>query len=109
MAGRTLYNTEGDDEAVFPYATVSIVGGVADWTFTEDFEDVLIQFNLFSETPACTEVGAAFTALKVAFDKHDLTIVGYETVSFERGNANLIRVDKKWQYIVTYMINIQKD
>ena len=109
MGARTLYNTEADDEAMFPYSTVTIVGDAADWTFTEDFEDVLIQFNLFSETPAMTEVGTTFEALKAAFDFHDLTIVGYETVSFERGNANLVRVDKKWQYIVLYRIYIQKD
>lgn len=109
MGGRTLYNTEASDEATFPYVTISIVGNAADWTFTEDFEDLLIQFNLFSETPACTEVGDTFEMLKSAFDKHDLTIAGYGTVSFERGNSNLVRIDKKWQYIVTYRIIIQKD
>ncbi|KKN40052.1 hypothetical protein LCGC14_0737150 [marine sediment metagenome] len=109
MGGRTLYNTEGDDEASFPYSTVTIVGNTPDWTFTEDFEDILIQFNLFSETPAMTEVGTTFEALKVAFDFHALAITGYETVSLVRGNANLTRVDKKWQYIVTYRIQIQAD
>lgn len=109
MGGRTLYNTEASDKATFPYVTMTIVGNAADWTFTEDFEDVLIQFNLFSATPACTEVGDTFEMLKSAFDKHDLIIAGYGTVSFERGNANLVRIDKKWQYIVTYRIIIQKD
>lgn len=109
MGARTLYNTEADDEASFPYSTMTIVGDIADWTFTEDFEDVLIQFNLFSETPACTEVGATFEALKTAFDKHALTITGYTTISLERGVANLVRVDNKWQYIVQYRILIQKD
>ena len=110
MGGRILYNTEADDEASFPYSTMTIVGGVVgDEGFLEDWDDLLIQFNLFSETPACTEVGEIFTALKAAFDKHDLTITGYETVSLMRGNSNLIRIDKKWQYIVTYRIQIQKD
>ncbi len=109
MAGRALYNTEADSEAAFPYSTVSIIAGVSDWTFTEEFEDILIQFNLFSDTPAMTEVGNIFEALKSAFDFHDLVIVGYETVSLERGNANLVRVDQRWQWIITYRLLIQKD
>ncbi len=110
MGGRTLYNTEGDDEATFPYSTVTLVGGVkGDEGFLEDWRDILIQFNLFSETPACTEAGETFTALTAAFDKHDLIIAGWGTVSLVEGPSNLVRVDKKWQYIVTYRIQIQKD
>lgn len=110
MAGRILYNTEADDEASFPYATMTLVGNAPDGGgFLEDWEDTLIQFNLFSETPACTEVGETFEALKTAFDKHDLAITGFETVSLKRANANLVRVDKKWQYIVLYRLVIQKD
>jgi len=109
MGGRTLYNTEAKAEAAFPYATVTLVSDVADWTFTEDFEDCLVQFNLFSDTPTCEEVGLAFEALKSAFDKHDLTITGYETVSFSRLQANLLRVEGKWQYLVTYRLLMQVD
>jgi len=104
MAGRTLYNTEAMEEATFPYATVTLVSDTADWDFSDDFEDCLIQFNLFSETPTCEEVGLTFAALKAAFDKHDLVIAGGETISLERLPANLIRVDGVWQYIVTYRI-----
>jgi len=107
MSPHILYNTEAIGEVVWPYGTVALVSDVPDWTQLENFEDCLIQFNLFSETPDCSEVGLMFEALKAAFDKHDLAIVGCETMSLERLQANLIRVENKWQYIVTYFVKIQ--
>lgn len=109
MGTPLLYNTEADDEAVFPYGTFTLVGNTPDWTFSEDFEDCFIQFNLFSETTTCEEASDLFEALKSAFDKFDLVVDGHETISLVRGVANLVRVDKKWQYIVNYELNIQKD
>lgn len=109
MGGRTLYNTEADSEAGFPYTVVSIVGNAPSWTFEEDFETVLVQFSIFSATGTNTEVLTVFKALKAAFDKHDLVVAAHETVSLIRGNANLVRVEKKWHLIVTYSIELQKD
>lgn len=108
MAGRAIYNTSAMEEATLPYATMTLVSDTSDWTFAEDFEDCLIQFNLFSGTPTCEEVGLTFEALKIAFDKHDLAIEGGEIVSLERiPGANLVHIDSVWQYIVTYRIYFQ--
>lgn len=107
MGGRALYNTDAPGETALPYTTVSLVANVADWTFDEDFEDCLIQFNLFSDSETCEEIGLTFAALKTAFDKHDLDITGHETVSLERGNANLTHVEGVWQINVPYIILIQ--
>jgi len=104
-----LYNTEADSEAVMPYGTFSLASDVPDWTFTEKFEECLIQFTLVSETVLCDEVLDAVVALKAAFDFFDLVVVGFTTVSMTRGVGNLIRVEKKWQYNVVYRINIQND
>jgi hypothetical protein len=109
MGGRTLYNTVAIGEATYPYATVSIVGNTTDDTFTEDIELYLIQFDLFSDTTTCEEIGLAFTALKAAFDKHALSIVGYTTISLERGNANISQTEQIWHYITTFKLKIQKD
>jgi len=102
-----LYNTEAPPEAVFPYGVFS-TNITADWTFTETSEDCLIMFVLFSEESLSTELCVAFEALKVAFDFHDLAVAGYEFVSLERGPANMIRVEKIWQYSITYKLVIQK-
>ena len=104
-----LYNTMADDEAVMPYGTMSLISDVPDWTFTENFEECLIQFSLFSATSTCEEILEAIAALKSAYDFFDLVVVGFSTVSLERGLGNLTKVEKKWQYIVTYRIEIQND
>ncbi len=104
-----MYNTVADDEAVFPYATVSLINDLPDWTFTEDSEDCLIQFSIFDDDPLSSDILDAAKALTDAFDKFDLEVVGYSTVSLTREPANLTQVEKVWQYIVTYRIIIQKD
>ncbi|HUS72618.1 MAG TPA: hypothetical protein VMY06_06075 [Sedimentisphaerales bacterium] len=109
MGGRVLYNTVAPGETAFPFNTMTLISDMADWTFTEDFEDCLIQFSLFSDSETCEEIGLTFAALKAAFDKHDLAITGYETISLERLQANLLHVEGKWQYIVTYRILIKKN
>ena len=109
MAGRVLHNTEAPGEAVFPYGVMALVSNVPDWTFGENFEDCLIQFNLFSENSLCTEIGLTYEALKTAFDFFDLVITGYETVSMVREVANLLKIEGVWQYNVSYRIVVQNN
>jgi len=105
-----LYNTEAPAEAVFSYGVFSLPSDVADGGgFGEDWENCLVQFNLFSDEVLATKVCAAFEALKEAFDHYDLSVDDYETISLVRESANLTRLEKVWQYNVTYSILIQKE
>lgn len=110
MNGRTLYNTEASEKAVYPYNVVSIITNVPDFGFdNEEDENFLIQFNLFSENTEETEILKTYSLLKAAFDKYDLPVTGYTLVSLVRGPANLIREEKKWQLNVSYMIQLSKN
>jgi len=102
-----FYNTEAREDAVFPYGTFSLPSNVPDWTFSENFEDVLIQVRLFSESSNAGEITEAFVALKAAFDFFDLVIAGHETISLVREPANLLRIEGRWVYDITYRIKIQ--
>ena len=102
-----LWNTQAPQDVVFPYGVFQLISDVPDWTFTEDFEDILVQFNLFSETSDPVEMCDLFELLKTAFDFLDLSIANYETVSMIRENAILTR-DDYWQYNVTYRILLGK-
>lgn len=105
-----LYNTEAPADATFPYGVISfsdIMPGRGE--FGIDWEDCLIHFNLFSETTLATEVCVVFEALKLAFDHYDLTPTGYTPITMERESANVFRVEKIWQYGVTYRLLIQKN
>lgn len=104
-----LYNTEAPQDAVFPYGVFSLISDVPDWTFSENFENCLLQFNLFSSKSSPVEICALFTLLKTAFDFLELTIANYKTVSMIRENAIPTRVENIWQYNVTYRVLLQKD
>lgn len=104
-----LYNTEADDEAAYPYATFSLVAATTELVdFTEDWENCLIQFNLFDNDSKSTDINAACLALTNAFHKFDLVVAGYDTISLVKEVANLIRVEKIWQYNVSFRIIIQE-
>jgi len=110
-AGMTgLYNTEAPAGAVFPYSVFQLISDVPDWTFTEDFENCLVQFNLFSDHKTSPlEICALFELLKTAFDFVDLTVSGYKSVSLTREMSTLLRIDMVWQYTVTYRIYLEKN
>lgn len=103
-----LHNTQAPEDAVFPYITFSLISDVPDWTFTENLENCLVQFNLFSNTVDATQICALFELLKTAFDFYDLTIDNYETIYMFRENSILTRVENVWQYNVLYRILLGK-
>ncbi len=103
-----LHNTLAPEDAVFPDGTFSLISDVPEWTFTENLENCLIQFNLFSKTVDATEICALFELLKTAFDFHDLTIANYVTIYMFRENAILTRIEKVWQYNVLYRVLLGK-
>ena len=104
-----LYNTEAMGEAVMPYSIISMVSNIPDWTFTENFENFILQFSLFSETSTNKEILDAAVALKSAFDFFDLNVAGFSTVSMTRGVSTLVRVEKVWQYKINYHIELQNN
>lgn len=110
-----LYNTEAPADAVFPYGVFSLLSNIpGDGEFSADWEDCLVQFNLFSDKTLATEVCEAFELLKgdtvvgTGFDFLDLPITDYESISLVREPANLVRVEKVWQYNVTYRMLLKK-
>jgi hypothetical protein len=103
-----LYNTKANEEAVYPYGVFALLNVVADWTFTEEMEDILFQFNLFSNTVDAVQICEAFDRLNDTFHKKDLPIANYESISTVRIGANLTQEEKVWQYNVTFRILLGK-
>lgn len=103
-----FYNTQADKNAVYPYGVFQLISAVPDWTFTEEMENCLVQINLFSDTVDAEEICSLYKTLKTAFDFSDLDIVNYEMISIVRENSILTRVEKVWQYNVTYRILLGK-
>jgi len=70
----TRYAPQG---TIFPYAVLDIVSGVSDWTFDYDFDDIDIQFNLFSQSSGETEIGNLLSYLRSLYDDCTLSVSGY--------------------------------
>lgn len=102
-----LYNTQADSEAVFPYSVFSLVSDVPEWTFTEEFENCLIQFNTFSEQSSSQEVFDIVATMNAVYEFFDLVITGFVTVFFQKEVSNLLRVEHIWQHNVSYRILFQ--
>ena len=61
---------------VYPYVTFFIVSGTPEKTFTEDHQNVLIQFSMFSTSSGATEITTMYNRLKALYDECTLTITG---------------------------------
>ena len=83
-----LYNTIALPSAVFPYVVMRIITGTGGGTLTEDQEDVLIQFNIYSDDPSSEAVCDIFQEISDAFnepdDEDELDIENYKVVSMTR-------------------------
>ena len=110
--GGRLYEGQATEGAEYPYAVMMLIADTPEKTFTEDFENVLIQFSLFSTAFSATEVHDMFTHLKTLFDECALTITGSTLVWMKRVNATLMvdeittlpGTQKVWHYAVDFEI-----
>ena len=115
--GGRLYKGQARAGATYPYAVVMVVTNVPDKTFTEDYEDVTVQFSLFSSASGTTEVENMYTHLKALYDECSLTITGSTLIWMQRSNAAFIVEDhttvsgtqRVWAWHVDYDIKTVSD
>lgn len=113
ISGR-LYLEKAPTGTSYPYATYGLVSASHDWTFTEDFEEALIDFQLFSDAAGASEITDMHAHLMAQFDDCNLTVSGYDHVWMQRDmsylNLTQDQVPEKdiWQYTVEYRVLIQK-
>jgi len=102
-----LYYERAPQDATLPYAVYTIVSDVPDWNFTNNFENVRLQFNLYSaDSFDDEEVEDMYTALKALYDWCSLSITNSVLVYMRRANARLSRdpEDDNWMYSVDYEV-----
>lgn len=71
-----LFKQRAPDASDYPYAIFQIISDVPEKTFSEDMEDVVLQFRLFSDTSGSTEVENLYTYLRSLYDECSLSITG---------------------------------
>jgi hypothetical protein len=105
--GGRMYNEGAELGAVQPFVVFHELSDVYDYTFTSDFENILIQFNIYTDT--LPESNTAFGYLKDLFDNCDLTISGYTHVYMRRERSYRMKIDNYFNRIVEYRILIEKN
>ena len=108
--GGRFYLTEAPQNTTFPYIVYYVEGNDYDYQFVEDFEDFIIQFNIFDDdVSSASNIGTYFENLKSLFDWSTPTIAGYTVVRFVRQFATLARDDEVWQYTIQYQVLLEKN
>lgn len=101
----------------YPYCVYFFINEGYEFQFVEEYERVLIQFNIYSDSYSATEAEIILQNLKDLFDwgeggeSNVLTVVGYNQIFFRRDFVNIERfdTDKVWQVAVQYTLMMEKD
>ena len=79
-----FYLNNAPQNTTFPYVVYFSVSDINDLDFTEEHEDFLIQFNIFSQNNSAIEAGQILTNFKSLFDNCSLTVTGWRHLQFQR-------------------------
>ena len=82
-----LYKGQAPAGATYPYAVFLVVTDTPDHDFSNDFEDVIVQFSLFSITSGTTEIENMFTDLKTLYDEVPFSVTGSTLIWMRRGTT----------------------
>lgn len=103
-----MYFIEAPQGSVYPYIVYHKITGTPDWTFSEDMENVIIQFNIFDDHSSSTTINDIYTKLTALFDWCSLTITNWDSIYMKRELDNLTKENDIWNYFVQYRLEIQK-
>ena len=103
-----MYFSEAPQGTVYPYIVYHKISGVPDYTYTEDMEGTIIQFNIFDDSNSSTTINDIYTKLINLYDWCNLTIIGWNSIYVKRELDSLIKQDNIWNYMASYRLEIQK-
>jgi len=108
--GGRFYPYEAPQAPVFPYAVYSLVSDDPDFDFSDDHEEINVQFSIYSEESSVSQILDLFHKLKALFDNAKLSVTGWSLIRCQRSQSRLDRdIDMKtWGYTVEYDILLEK-
>lgn len=114
--GGRFYLGEAPQDTAYPYCIYEQISGVPDRTFTDKYEDILLQFTLVDSSDSIATIADAETKMYTLFDDATLTIAGYTSITLDRESSVLVKkrheIDDAityWNVIATYRILIEKN
>jgi len=103
-----MYFTEAIQTAILPYIVYFEISNVPDWTYTEDMENFLIQFSIYSSDSSSVDILSIFEKLKTCYDWKVLTVDGYNFIYLKREFNILTKENSIWKMDIQYRLEIQK-
>jgi hypothetical protein len=91
--GDRFYADIAPEGVEFPYCVFSLVTGSPEYTFTENFETLSMQFSLYSISDGLTEITSMYEHLTALFDDCTLSISGQTFIWMQRENENTMYDD----------------
>ena len=111
ISGR-MYHNKALQAATFPYCVYFSVSDIDDLDFSEEHEDFLIQFNIFSQNNSAVEAGDLLETLKTMFDNCNLTVTDWRHIRFQRSlvmpNNDFSQVPPIIGYSIEYEVLLEK-
>jgi len=110
--GSRLYFEYANQNTQYPYAVYGMVNNSHDWQFNSDYEDVIIDFNLYADNES--EAATLRNKLVEAYDDCQFTVSNYSLLKFRRENEiisvepNVLPNKNIWQYTVQYSVLLRK-
>ncbi len=111
VSGR-MYLNHAPQESTFPYCVYFSVSDFDDLDFTDEREDFLMQFNIFSDKNSATEAGDLLESLKTMFDNCSLTVTNWRHLQFQRNlvipNNDFSQVPPIHGFSIEYDVLLEK-
>ena len=82
--GGRLYLNVSPQGATFPHCVYFIVSDYDALDYSDETEEISIQFNIFSEKNSAAEAGNLLEDLKSMFDGCDISVSGWHVLNFQR-------------------------
>ena len=111
VSGR-MYLNNAPQEASFPYCVYFSVDDANELDFSDEHEDFLLQFNIFTQNNSSLQAGNLLESLKTMFDNCSLTVTGWRPINFQRdriySNNDFTQVPPIQGYSVEYNALLEK-
>jgi len=85
--GGRIYFREAPQGAEYPHVVYSFIGPNPDKTFTEQYEELIVTFSLYSTSSSVVEITTMYGHLDSLFDECAMTITGYKLVRMYRQSS----------------------
>lgn len=112
--GGRFYLLEAPENPTFPYITYQIIAASHEWNFNTDYEDITMQFNIFSDAVLPTSIMNMYGDLDTCFNNARLNTSGYSHLFmvrkgyFPQRYSLDIPAKPVWHYAVEYDLYLKK-